>query len=103
MRCPECDKKMSHRVFIKGICKSCGYKFKMKDYFKKNWKCPMFDVCNFADRCNDSDWKHCGTYVSFMGFVRTLETRMEPVMEDFSALKPFRLKSVISGEMEMIE
>ena len=107
MRCPECNKRITAKKFLIGICKNCGYKLTMKDYFKKNWKCPMFDICNFADKCSDSDWKNCGTYQCFMGFVKNLkfgyDIKMEPIMEDFSALKPFRLKSGISSEMEMID
>lgn len=67
----------------------------------------MFDICNFADKCNDNDWKNCGAYQSFMGFVKNLkfgyDIKMEPIIEDYSALKPFRLKSGITGEMEMID
>ena len=105
MRCPECKKRISARNAYKGVCKKCGYKYTMKDYFRPNWQCPMFDLCNFADKCYDEDWEHCGTYSCFMGFIRKINSniKMEPIVEDYSALKPFRLKCGINCKMEMVE
>ena len=107
MRCPGCNKKQRKEELLSlGFCKKCGREHKMKDFFRKNWKCQLFDICNFADKCNDDDWKNCGTYQSFMGFIKDLKFGYEietPSLIDYSALNPFRLKSGISGEMEMID
>ena len=60
MRCPDCGNRMSNRKYT---CKKCGYRFSYKDFIKPNAYCPLFDICNYAEDCEDRDWEHCGTYV----------------------------------------
>lgn len=58
--CPECNKKIKRRRYLKGVCK-CGYVLKFSDYTRE--PCTYTIICNGGDDCWDDDWKNCGIYI----------------------------------------